>query len=63
MTGSDGKPLGSKNGTFLQGDGVRSATPLADGDRIRFGNVELTLRIFAMPDSTKTAAGEGRPGS
>jgi hypothetical protein len=28
---------------------------LADGDRIRVGSVGLTLRIFAMPDSTLTS--------
>lgn len=55
--------LGSKNGTYLKGERVHAPTPLADGDRVRFGNVELTLRIFAMPDSTRTAAGEGRPDS
>jgi DNA-binding winged helix-turn-helix (wHTH) protein len=55
--------LGSKNGTFVQGERVRATYPLADEDHVRFGSVELTLRIFPMPDSTRTAAGERNPGS
>jgi len=48
--------LGSKNGTFLGGKKVASPTPLSDGDAIRIGVVEMTLRIFPFPDSTQTAA-------
>jgi DNA-binding winged helix-turn-helix (wHTH) protein len=50
--------LGSKNGTFLGGRKVTSPTPLSDGDMVRIGSVELTLRIFPLPDSTLTAAGK-----
>ena len=50
--------LGSKNGTFLGGRKVTSPTPLSDGDMVRIGSVELTLRIFPFPDSTLTAAGK-----
>jgi DNA-binding winged helix-turn-helix (wHTH) protein len=53
--------LKSKNGTFLGDERVHAPTPLADGDRVRFGSVELTFRQFAMPDSTRTAAGRADP--
>jgi DNA-binding winged helix-turn-helix (wHTH) protein len=39
--------LGSKNGTFLRGEPVHGAAPLADGDEIRIGTAVLTLRRFA----------------
>ena len=53
--------LGSKNGTHVRGERMRAPVPLADGDAIRFGSVELTFRVFAMPDSTITAFGDGGP--
>jgi DNA-binding winged helix-turn-helix (wHTH) protein len=53
--------LKSKNGTYLGNERVHAPTPLADGDRVRFGNVELTFRQFVMPDSTRTAAGRADP--
>ena len=46
--------LGSKNGTFLRGDPVRGAMPLADGDEIRIGTAVMTLRRFSGV-STQTA--------
>ena len=46
--------LGSKNGTFLRGEPVRAASPLADGDEIRIGTAVMTLRRFAGV-STQTA--------
>jgi DNA-binding winged helix-turn-helix (wHTH) protein len=49
--------LGSKNGTYVQDQRVRAAIPLSDGDRVRFGSIELTFRQFVMPDSTRTAVG------
>jgi DNA-binding winged helix-turn-helix (wHTH) protein len=48
--------LGSKNGTFLQGQPVREPAPLADGDQIRLGTVVITFRIPPPPESTDTAA-------
>jgi DNA-binding winged helix-turn-helix (wHTH) protein len=53
--------LNSKNGTYLGDVRVHDSTPLADGDRVRFGSVELTFRQFAMPDSTRTAVGGADP--
>jgi len=46
--------LGSKNGTYLHGQPVEAASPLADGDQIWLGSVPLTLRLLAEPDSTAT---------
>jgi pSer/pThr/pTyr-binding forkhead associated (FHA) protein len=37
--------LGSANGTFLNGGPVRSATRAEHGDTLRFGAVEVELRI------------------
>ena len=48
------KDLGSKNGTFLNGQPVREAVPLVDGDRIRLGSVVITFRIPPPPESTDT---------
>jgi DNA-binding winged helix-turn-helix (wHTH) protein len=47
--------LGSKNGTFLDEQKVEQAVMLADGARLRVGTVELTVRIFPVPDSTQSA--------
>lgn len=47
--------LGSKNGTFLDEKRVERPMTLADGSRLRVGTVDLTIRIFAVPDSTETA--------
>jgi DNA-binding winged helix-turn-helix (wHTH) protein len=38
--------LGSRNGTFLMGEAVGSLRTLSDGDRLRFGTVEMTIRRF-----------------
>jgi DNA-binding winged helix-turn-helix (wHTH) protein len=46
--------LGSKNGTYLRGQAIHAATPLADGDRIRIGAFELTYRSLASVGSTET---------
>ena len=46
--------LGSKNGTFVRGHSVVSATRLDDGDRIRVGRFELTFRILTGHGSTVT---------
>jgi pSer/pThr/pTyr-binding forkhead associated (FHA) protein len=37
--------LGSANGTYLNGTAVRSATRADHGDTLRFGAVEVELRI------------------
>lgn len=46
--------LGSKNGTFLSGTRVAAAVPLSDRDKIKIGAVPLTVRIFAVRESTET---------
>ena len=44
--------LGSKNGTFLEGKAVTRPAALSDGDRVRIGTVELTVRRYAGAVST-----------
>ncbi len=51
--------LASKNGTFIGDTKIARPTPLSDGDRIRIGSVDLTIRIFPAPDSTETAVEKG----
>lgn len=48
--------LGSKNGTYLRGRKVTSKAPLADGDEVRFGSIQMTFRIFDSARSTETAS-------
>lgn len=50
------RDLESANGTFLAGRRI-SGAPLADGDRIRFGDIEFTLDN----PGTKIAAEEAPP--
>jgi DNA-binding winged helix-turn-helix (wHTH) protein len=47
--------LGSKNGTFLKGKPATAPRALADGDRVRIGTVEMTLRRYGAGVSTETA--------
>jgi DNA-binding winged helix-turn-helix (wHTH) protein len=44
----------SKNGTFLNGTRIMTATPLSDGDQIKVGRVVLTFRIVTPTSSTAT---------
>jgi DNA-binding winged helix-turn-helix (wHTH) protein len=53
--------LGSKNGTFVGERLLVKAGPLADGDIIRVGSVELTFSALQMPTSTETVAGRRFP--
>ena len=46
--------LGSKNGTFVDGQPVTSSICLADGARIQIGGFELTYRSVAPAASTET---------
>ena len=46
--------LGSTNGTFLRDIAVAGPTPLADGDAITIGAVELTFRAWAADRAQKT---------
>jgi DNA-binding winged helix-turn-helix (wHTH) protein len=47
--------LGSKNGTYLQGQRITSAH-LSDGDEIRLGNASLTFRLEPPVGPTETVA-------
>jgi DNA-binding winged helix-turn-helix (wHTH) protein len=49
--------LGSKNGTYLQGQRITSA-PLSDGDVIRLGKASLIFRIEPPQGPTETLATE-----
>ncbi|HTY41868.1 MAG TPA: FHA domain-containing protein [Thermoanaerobaculia bacterium] len=46
--------LSSKNGTFIQERRVEGSFALSDGDKVRIGSVPVTVRIFAVPESTDT---------
>lgn len=48
--------FGSKNGTFVGDRRVEAPVRLGDEDRIRFGTVASTFRMFSLPYSTQTAA-------
>jgi DNA-binding winged helix-turn-helix (wHTH) protein len=52
--------LGSKNGTFVQGEPVSTAVRLADGDEIRTGSVVLRFRMILPKGATATWSGEER---
>jgi pSer/pThr/pTyr-binding forkhead associated (FHA) protein len=49
--------LGSKNGTYLQGERVVSAR-LSDGDEIRVGTATLRFRLASPLSPTETIAME-----
>ena len=46
--------LGSKNGTFLDGEAVTRPAVLSDGSRLRIGTVEMTVRRFEEEVSTES---------
>ncbi len=46
--------LGSKNGTFLKGVAVTKPIALSDGDRLRIGSVEMTIRRYVGGISTQS---------
>ena len=43
LDGTTLEDMGSRNGLFLNGSPVRAPTPLARGDRIRIGDIEMTI--------------------
>jgi len=45
--------LGSKNGTFVGDTPVTTVTPIADGDRLRFGSTVVLCRMGAAPTETE----------
>ena len=46
--------LGSTNGTFVRRTRVRSAVPLLDGDQVKVGTVQLTIRLWALETAPET---------
>jgi DNA-binding winged helix-turn-helix (wHTH) protein len=46
--------LGSKNGTFVQGERLVAPVPVHDGDRILIGSVAFVFRVRRMSASTLT---------
>ena len=46
--------LGSTNGTLVDGSPVRGVVQVADGSVIRFGRVDLTLRIWSRGKASET---------
>jgi DNA-binding winged helix-turn-helix (wHTH) protein len=46
--------LGSKNGTFVEGEPVTGTCRLRDGDEIRLGPVTLTFRVAPLNQATDT---------
>lgn len=55
--------LGSKNGTYVNDRKVQGPTPVADGDRLRFGSLLLVFRQARHAETTETLSveGPGRP--
>jgi len=51
--------LGSKNGTFLNGERLRCPTELVDGDAIGIGTVTLVFRNSRAPGTTETVKTAG----
>jgi hypothetical protein len=58
VSGADAtiQDLGSKNGTFVGDRSAAAPMPLADGDIIRLGSVELTFIAVSVRYSTRTEA-------
>ena len=54
-SGAAVEDLGSKNGTYLRGERITTASSLRDGDQIRLGSVVITFRIPPPAGSTETA--------
>jgi DNA-binding winged helix-turn-helix (wHTH) protein len=50
--------LGSKNGTTLNGERLRGARELKDGDTLRLGHVQLLFRSLPFEGSTATNQGD-----
>lgn len=53
--------LNSRNGTFLDGRGIESATELHDGAVIGLGPITLTFVALSGPASTRPMSGSMRP--
>jgi DNA-binding winged helix-turn-helix (wHTH) protein len=51
--------LGSKNGTYLQGERIRKAAPLADKDALKIGPASMVFRVFRRTGSTRSSMRSG----
>jgi pSer/pThr/pTyr-binding forkhead associated (FHA) protein len=62
ITGAEAllEDLGSKNGTFVQGEPVSAPVRLANGDEIRTGSVVLRFRMSPPKGATATWSGDER---
>jgi DNA-binding winged helix-turn-helix (wHTH) protein len=54
-TGAVLEDLGSKNGTLLRGERIRSPAKLVDEDLITIGPASMVFRVFKRPAPTATA--------
>ncbi|HEY0814362.1 MAG TPA: FHA domain-containing protein, partial [Pseudonocardia sp.] len=55
------RDLGSRNATTVNGEPVRGWTDRADGDVIRFGDVEAVVELVGHDDPPDFATGPTRP--
>ena len=55
--GASIEDLGSKNGTFVNGESLRGPRFLSDGDEVRLGPVRLVFRLSPVPLTTESQAG------
>jgi pSer/pThr/pTyr-binding forkhead associated (FHA) protein len=46
--------LGSRNGTFVNGERISGTRALAEGDEVRIGSVSLLVRYASADASTRT---------
>ena len=58
LTGGEAslEDLGSKNGTWVEGDRIHGAVPLVDGTTFRVGSEPVRFELAALEPPTKTAA-------
>ena len=54
VSGTTLEDLGSKNGTFVGARRIEAPTPLADGDRIKVGEIELSFTVVRARGVTQT---------
>ena len=54
VSGATLEDLGSKNGTFVGARRIEAPTPLADGDRIKVGAIELSFTVVRARGVTQT---------
>jgi DNA-binding winged helix-turn-helix (wHTH) protein len=46
--------LDSKNGTFLNDKPIAEPTPIGDGDRVRFGQIQFVVRVAGVETVTRS---------